>query len=445
MNRPYGAQPGPPLTPHGTLGVVTGSVFLLGAILGPGVLALPALAADAAGPASLVAWGALLLGSIPVAATFAALGGEHPDGGGVAHFAGLAFGRRAGAPVGWWFLAAVPIGVVAAALMGGHYIAAVLGGGEATAQAAGLTILAVAFATNAIGLSATGRAQVVTAGALVVVLLLAVTTSAHRVHAAAFAPFAPYGWTGVGRAASVLFFAFAGWEAATHLSADFADPRRGLRRATAVTLVVVSVLYLGLAVTTIGTLGPAAATTPVPLLRLLQGSFGTAGSALTATVAVLLTFGAVSSYLAGAARLGAALGRDHALPRLLVGATQPGREPRHALAFLAVCSTLATVPVLAGVWSLDVLVRATSALLAAVTLTGTLAGVRLLRERRRGLAVGASVFLTGVLACAGSMLLVPLLVGALALAYARTRERRPAASPTDAVFARTAPCGGDQL
>ncbi|GGM22962.1 APC family permease [Promicromonospora citrea] len=416
--------------PHGTrrLGVLTGSVLLLGAVLGPGALSLPTLAADAAGPASLLAWALLLLAGIPVAATFAALGGTFPDGGGVAHFASLAFGGRTAGAASWWFLAAVPLGVTAAALMGGHYVAAAVGADPGVAVGVGLGLLAASFALNAVGLHTTGRVQVVTAAVMVTLLVVTVAVSLGDVRAGSFTPFAPHGWSGVGVAATVLFFAFAGWEAAAHLSADFADPGRGLRRATALTVTVVVVLYLGLAVVTLGVLGPAAGRDPAPLLTLLQRAVGPAGTAPATVAALLLTFGAINAYLASGARLGAALGRDGALPRWLVGRTTPGREPRRSLAFLAACCLVVAVPVLGGVVALDGLVRATSALLAAVTLVGTLAGVRLLRGRQRTTAVVASAFLAVVLLCCGALLALPAAVGAVAALTERRRRasRRPA-------------------
>jgi amino acid efflux transporter len=393
------------------LGVLTGSVMLLGAVLGPGALALPTLAADAAGPASLLAWALLLVAGIPVAATFAALGGAYPDGGGVAHFAATAFDGRIAAVAGWWFLTAVPLGVTAAGLMGGHYIAAALGAGPGVATGVGFGLLAASFVLNAVGLHATGRAQVLTAAVMVTLLVVTITVSLGDVRSAAFTPFAPHGWGSVGTAATVLFFAFAGWEAATHLSAEFADPGRGLRRATALTLCVVTVLYLGLAVVTLGVLGSAAGSDPAPLLTLLRLAFGPAGTVLATAAAVLLTFGAINAYLASGARLGAALGRDGSLPRWLVGGAIPGGEPRRSLGFLAVCCLVVAVPVLSGIATLDDLVRATSALLAAVTLTGTLAGIRLLRGRQRGLAVAASAFLGVVLVFCGALLVIPAVVG----------------------------------
>jgi amino acid efflux transporter len=100
---------------HNGLSVPQGAALTLGAMLGTGVISLPALAAGVAGPASLVAWAALVLLSIPLATTFAALGARHPDGGGVATYARLAFGERASTMVGWAFYATIPVGAPAAA------------------------------------------------------------------------------------------------------------------------------------------------------------------------------------------------------------------------------------------------------------------------------------------------------------------------------------------
>ena len=64
------------------LSVAQGTALSIGAVLGTGLISMPALAADAAGPAALLAWLALILLSAPLAWTFAALGARYPDGGG---------------------------------------------------------------------------------------------------------------------------------------------------------------------------------------------------------------------------------------------------------------------------------------------------------------------------------------------------------------------------
>src|SRR5258707_11934674 len=111
---------------------VQGAALAIGAVLGTGVVALPALGAQIAGPASLLAWIALVVLSVPLAGTFAALGARYPDAGGVSTYVRRAFGPRAAAVVGWTFYFAVPVGAPPAAMFGGAYVSAVLGGGTRT-------------------------------------------------------------------------------------------------------------------------------------------------------------------------------------------------------------------------------------------------------------------------------------------------------------------------
>ncbi|NUT43884.1 MAG: amino acid permease, partial [Thermoactinospora sp.] len=368
-----------------------------------------------AGPASVLAWAGLLVLSVPVALTFAALGVRHPDGGGVASFAGLAFGRPAAAVVGWWFYGAVPVGTVAGALVGGQYVEASLG---VDATVAAVLILAAAFAATAAGLRTSGRLQIAFVALLVALLAAAVVTAAPHADLTRFTPFAPYGVAGVAQAAGVLMFAFVGWEAASHLSAEFAA--RKLTRATVVTLIVIGVLYAGVSLTSVGVLG--ADMPAVPLTALLETGIGDAARPVTGVLAVLLTFGAVNTYLAGAARLGAALARDGAMPGWFAAGGGPGRVPYRSLGLLAVL----TVPVLVWAGDLDLLMRATSACLAAVTAAGVAAAVRVLPPGRpRGTAVVATGMSVVALACCGVHLAVPAVLAVVALGVVRGLARRP--------------------
>ena len=357
----------------------------VGAVLGPGVLVLPALANDAAGPASVLAWAALLALSVPIAVSFARLGERH--GGGVVGFVHTAFGPRAARPVAWWFfLLGVPFGVLGGALVGGRYIAYALGGGDPALIA--VALLAAAFAANYAGVRVSAGAQVLLVGLLATLLAVAVAVAVPTVSRDDFEPFAPHGWLSVGHAAVVLFFAFSGWEAAGNLADEFGDPRRATRR----TLVVVAVLYLGLAITTAGT------TSGVPLADLLERAFGPSARVVTAVAATLLTFGAINTYLAGGARLGG----------------------RHGLTGLLVLCALLTAVTLRLHVELDWLMRVASTALAVVTAAGLAAAVKLLRSRTAALALGCTAL---VLAFSGVLLAVPLVVGAAALVTSRIGTR----------------------
>src|SRR3954471_17713457 len=159
---------------HSGLSVAQGTALSVGAVLGTGVISMPALAAAVAGPASLLAWLALIVLSAPLAWTFAALGARHPDGGGVSTYVRLAFGPHAAAAVGWIFYFAVPLGAPAAAAFAGGYVADVLGGGRLTVLATFFLVMAVVFTMNWFGLRISGRVQLILAGVLATLLVVTV-------------------------------------------------------------------------------------------------------------------------------------------------------------------------------------------------------------------------------------------------------------------------------
>ena len=417
------------------LTVPQGAALYIGAVLGTGVVALPALAARAAGPASLVAWLALVLLSIPLAATFAALGARYPDAGGVSTYVRYAFGARASAVVGWCFYFAVPVGAPPAALFAGAYTASALGGGKVTATVTAFALMAVVTGANLGGLRVSGRLQLGLAGLLVTLLLVATATSLPHARLSNLTPFAPHGWFAVGTAAALLVWSFAGWEAITHLAADFRRPARDLPRAAAVAVVVVGVLYLGVAAATVLVLGSAAGTSSAPLADLLAigaiGAGGRAGGAgggaadaaraLAALAAVLLTLGTMNAYYAGAAKLGAALGRDGALPAWLAAGSEAGEVPRRSLAVLSGSAAVSLAAVtLAGV-GVRPLVLLTTGCFVLVYALGTAAAIRLLPKgsTARRMAFVALVAVAGLLAATGGYLLWPLALAAVALGYQR--------------------------
>lgn len=290
-----------------------------GAVLGAGIISLPAMAAAVAGPASIVAWLALVVISAPLAWLFAELGARFPDAGGVSSYVRQAFGHSAADAVGWVFFLAVPVGAPVAASFAGGYLADALGGGRATSLATFAIIITVVFILNWLGLHVSGRVQLVMVSALVALLAITVVVALPHAQASNFVPFAPHGWPAVGLAAAMLVWAFAGWEAVASLSPDYADPRRDVPKATLLAVVVVGVLYLGVAGTNVAVLGSGLGASQAPLADLLAVGIGEPARLITAIVALLLTLGTVNAYVAGATKLGTALAAEGALPRWLSG------------------------------------------------------------------------------------------------------------------------------
>jgi amino acid efflux transporter len=407
---------------HGSLSMVQGIALYVGAVVGTGVIALPALAAREAGPASLLAWLGLVLASIPLAATFAALGARHPDSGGVSTYARLAFGPRAGAVVGWWFYSAVPAGAPAAALFAGAYVQSAFGISQ-YATAAGL-FLTVGIA-NYFGVRVSGRVQLALAGVLVTLLVVAAAASLPHADLGNLKPFAPHGYLAIGSAAALLVWSFAGWEAVTHLAGEFRRPRRDLPRATAAAIVIVGGLYLAIAAASVLVLGPAAGDSDAPLAELLAIGIGGPAKGIGAILAVLLTFGVMNTYHAGAAKLGAALGRDGALPTWLAHGSQAGEIPRRSLLVaMALGAGSFVIVSITGVGP-GPLVLLTTGAFVAVYAVGTAAAVKLLPRRSIGwwTAIVALCTVGVLMVLTGPYLAWAAVVGLAALGYLR---RRPA-------------------
>jgi amino acid efflux transporter len=412
----------------GRLSLLQGTAMYVGAVLGTGVIALPALAAEVAGPASLLAWLLLVLASAPLAGTFAALGARYPDAGGVSTYARLAFGPRAAAVVGWCFYFAVPTGAGAAALFAGAYVSSALGGGATTAAATAMLLMVVVTATNAYGVRLSGRVQLVLAGVLIAFLLVAVVLALPHGDAGNLRPFASHGWLAIGPAAALLVWSFAGWEAITHLAAEFRNPARDLPRATAAAVAIVGVLYLAVAFATIVVLGSRAATSDAPLGELLAVALGGNARYLAAGAALLLTFGAMNAYYAGAAKLGAALGRDNALPGWLARGSSVGAVPRRSLAITSAMAFVALLVVVALGVGPRLLVLGTTGMFVAVYAIGVAAAVKLLPTGSRAWAVSvvALVLVIALALMTGWYLAWALGVTVSALLYLRLREAAPA-------------------
>lgn len=416
----------------GHLSAVQGTAMYVGAVLGTGVIALPALAADAAGPASLLAWLALVVLSAPLAATFAALGARYPDAGGVSTYVMKAFGHRPSAVVGWCFYLAVPPGAAAAALFGGAYVSAALGGGTTTTTVTATGLMIVVTAANTLGLRVTGRLQFMLAGLLVTLLLVAVALSLPKAETANLEPFAPHGWMAIGPAAALLVWSFAGWEAITHLAGEFRHPARDLPRAAAAAVVIVGALYLLVAFAVVTVLGDGAADSSAPLGDLMAAGLGGDARYLAAGAALLLTMGAMNAYYAGAANLGAALGRDGALPAWFARGSVAGEVPRRSLALVSALSFLALFAVVLTGLGTKPLVLLTTGSFVAVYALGVAAAVKLLPKgtKGRGSALCAIVAVVALLIMAGLYLLWPLAVAGGALLYLRlNRHRRPVEEP----------------
>ncbi len=141
-------------------------------------------------------------------------------------------------------------------------------------------------------------------------------------------------------------------------------------------------------------------------------------------VAVLLTIGTMNTFFAGAAKLGAALARDGALPDWFAQGSGAGAVPRRSLLIVgggALLSLLVTS--VAGLDLTTVMLPATSSF-TAVYLVGSAAAVRLLPPgwARRGSVIATAASLALAVSI-GAPMLWPVGVSVAAALYLAFRRR----------------------
>ncbi|KQM80784.1 APC family permease [Agromyces sp. Leaf222] len=439
---------GPEAAEHrGSLGLVQGTALYIASVLGTGILVLPGLAAAAAGPASIVAVAVVLVLSIPLAGTFAALASRYPDAGGVASYVRRALGDTAARMAGYWFFFGVCIGAPVLAVLGGEYVVAVLGIDRSAVPIIGFAVFVPPFIVNWFGVRVAGWVQFVLTGLLVAVVVGVVAVTFPAAEASNFTPFLPNGWGGVGVAISLFVWAFAGWEVGTHLAGEFKNPKRTIPLATAIAVVVVGAGYLALQFVTVAVLGDRAGEGQVPLLDLVETTAPGVGQVLVAIVAAIVTLGVMNAYLPAFGKLGAALGRDGDLPRFFAKGAADGQVPRRALALTGVLILGYFGLMLLNDLDLTGFILIHTSNMVAIYAAGMLAATLLLKRWSFGwwLAVVATIMTAGLLVLAWQNLLVPLVPLVLAFAAVvvtvvrRIRGRRGVAdtSPETSAVAQT--------
>jgi amino acid efflux transporter len=412
--------------PHGGLGIVQGTALYIASVLGTGLLVLPGLAADVAGPASIVSVLAVIVLAVPLAGTFAALAARYPDPGGVASYVRRALGPTAARATGYWFYFGVAAGFPVLAILGSEYLSAILHIDHAAVTVLVFAILVPPFVVNMLGVRVAGWVQFVLTGLLVAIVVFVVAAAFPAVEASRFEPFLPHGWAGVGTAVSLFVWAFAGWEVGTHISGEFRDPRRVIPLATGIALVVTGLAYLLLQIVTVGVLGEDAGAGAVPLLALAEAVAPGFGPTAVGAVAAIVVLGVMNSYLAAFGKLGASLAANGDLPRVLAPGAEAGGVPRRALLVtLAIALTYSTIALLTG-GDLQTFILIHTSNMVLIYAAGMIAATLILPRFTAGwfMAVVAAVLSVGLLFLAGANLLPAALLALAAVAVTAWRRFR---------------------
>lgn len=422
---------------HRGIGLAQGTALYVAAVLGTGILLLPSLAARVAGPGAIIAVTVLVVVSVPLASTFAALSTRYPDAGGVATFARRAFGPTPARIVSYWFFFGTPLGAPIAAIMTAQYVVAMVGGGRTAVLAIAAALIIVPVAVTMFGVSFAGWVQLVLSAALMAILVLALAAAAPHAQPHNFTPLLPHGLAGVGVAISLYVWAFAGWEAVAGIAGEFTRPKRDIPRATALALVIVAVAYVSIQSVVVGVLGPQAGSSDAPLLELVTVGLGHGWGVVVACIAVIVVVGVFNAYFAAFSKLGAAMGRDGDLPRWFGLGAEHGGIARRGLLLSTVIMAVYFV-IVALITDLQPFILVHTSIGAAIYAMGVASALLLLPRWSRGwwMSLLSCVLVLGLLILAGVYLAYPAIAAAAAVVVgAVATVRRRSASRTLAVEA----------
>ncbi|CBL44977.1 Amino acid permease family protein [gamma proteobacterium HdN1] len=249
----------------------------VGSIIGSGWLFGALNAAQAAGPASIIAWaiGAILI--ILIGLCYAELGTMLPVSGGVVRFPHFAFGSFASYTLGWitWLAAAsvTSIEVVAALQYANNYLPWLQkldAGGSPVLTLPGFVVaicmLALFSLVNVVGIGLFAKLNNVLVWWKLIVVVIVVIAF----FAAAFSPahffqtveggFLPNGWSGVfsSVAGAGIIFSYLGFRQGVELAGETKNPQRSVPFAIIGSVVITFLIYVALQIAFIGALPPEA-------------------------------------------------------------------------------------------------------------------------------------------------------------------------------------------
>ncbi len=209
-----------------------------------------------------------------------------------------------------------------------------------------------------------------------------------------------YGWPGIFRGAAMVFFAYIGFEATSTAAQECKNPQRDLPFGIIVSLVLCTILYLGMAAVMTGMVPYFKLDTPDPVITAIRGHAGLDWLRPLVEIGALIGLSSVILVMIIAQpRIFMIMARDGMMPKVFAKV-----HPRYRTPHINTLITGFAIAVLAAIFPLDLLADLTS-MGTLIAFTAVCAGVLILRYTQpdlpRTFRVPWAVFtcVAGVLSC----------------------------------------------
>ena len=315
-----------------SFGVLQLTMISVGATLGTGILVILGESVPLAGPAIWISFAIAGLAALLSAVSYAEMAGLVPAAGSSYSYTYATMGEGMAWICGWCLVLEYAVSVAAVAVGAGQYVneaLAVFGlslpdamsqppgaGGVLNVPAIVIVVLAMVLLVRGAKESAWINTAIVLVKVGILLFFCAVAFTAFN--GGHFEPLMPMGAAGVSAAASRVFFSYIGFDAASTAGEEARNPKRDLPRAILLSMLIVTSIYVLVAVAAIGARpwgwfdGTEAA-----LVKILEETTGQPWVGVVFAVgAVLAIASIVLTVLYGQTRILLSMSRDGLVPRV---------------------------------------------------------------------------------------------------------------------------------
>ncbi|MBE0481677.1 MAG: amino acid permease [Dehalococcoidia bacterium] len=354
------------------VGIAGAVVSGVGIIIGAGIYVIVGAAAGRAGNAVWMSFAIAAFGAMLTGLSYARLGRLRPRNAPEFQFLGMAFGRLPGFLGGWLILWAAVISASTVALGFAGYLQHLLDV-PVLPGAIGLILLSALIVFAGVGQSVAIAAMLTVVS--VIGLLFIIGIGVPYMGEVSLIEM-PQGFSGVVAAASLVFFAYIGFQGMVNFSDEMRNPARDLPRALLLALVITTTLYILVALAAVSAVGwrDLSASEQAPLAVVAEIAVGSNADLLIAVLALASTANTVLLILFAASRILWAMSCEQAIPKMFCVIGKERSSPWAAIAvvtfFTSVFAAVRSIEQVAGFTNFVTLLAFAGVNAAAIKLLG---------------------------------------------------------------------------
>jgi len=324
------------------LGLFDATAISIGAIIGAGIFVVTGIVAGLAGPGVIIS--IVLAGVIASfsALSFAQLSAYMPKEGGGYQYTFRMVSPYAGFLAGWlWIFSNLFVGA-AVSLSFANYLVALF----PTLPDYAVNVVAPVFCLlftflNYVGVRQSTIVNNVLVVSKILILVFFIALGLGFINFRNFSPVAPYGFLGVLKGTSLIFFAYFGYARITILAEEVKDASRTIPRAIILALALSTVLYALIGFVAVGLVGSQSLSQSASPLA---DAIGVTGNSIAVFVvslgALIATASVLLMTILGVSRMAFAMARNKQLPMFLSKIHPRFQTPHYAVWITGLLSTL---------------------------------------------------------------------------------------------------------